>query len=474
MVQLEIFISVLLQWALTMKKYDVIVIGSGGGTKISTPAAILGYKAAIIEEGMLGGTCLNRGCIPSKMLIHPANIITLSREAKKLGVDVKNITSNFAKIVRRVSKTVDDESRSIGASYKNARNLDYYHGHAKFVSNKAIEVNGKNITAKKIFIATGARSSIPPIAGLGGTPYMTSTEALRNTKLPKNLIVIGGGYIACELGHAYAAYGSRVQFVVRKERFLMREDEDVSEAFTKAFRKLHKAHIGWTPTKVQYSSKKFTVILKNKNRTKKINGDGLLMATGIIPNSDNLGLQNTKIKVRNGFIKISKYMETNVPGVYAIGDVAGNYMFRHSVNFEGEFLFRTLFVEKRKKPIKYPPMPYAVFTHPEIAGVGPSEEEIMAKGIEYIVGNNPYKSSAQGMARMSEDQFVKLIFNKKTGRLISARIIGEEAATMIHQLIYAMTYNGTVDDLLNIIYIHPALPEIVRNAARKAKAQFDS
>ena len=458
-----------------MKKYEVIVIGAGGGTKISTPASIMGKKAAIIEEWKLGGTCLNRGCIPSKMLIHPANVIVAAREAKKLGVDVNHIKPHFSKIVRRISKTVDADSASIGKSYKHANNLDYYHDHAKFISNKVIEVNGKKITAKKIVIAAGARPSIPPIPGLSGTPYMTSTEALRNTKLPKKLIVIGGGYIACELGHAYAAYGSQVNFIVRKERFLMREDKEVSATFTKVFKKFHTAHIGWTPMEVKYKNKKFTLTLRNNSgKTKKITGDALLMATGVKPNSDKLGLENTKVKVnKRGFIKVNKFMETSVKGVYAIGDVVGKYMFRHSVNFEGEYLFNQLF-RKTKKPIKYPPMPYAVFTHPEIGAVGPTEEELKAKGIKYIVGNNPYKASAQGMARLSGLDFAKLIFDKKTKKLISVRIIGEEAATMVHQLIYAMTFGATVDDLLNMIYIHPTMPEIVRNATRKAKAQLSS
>jgi len=308
-----------------MKKYNLIVIGSGGGTKISTPASILGKKAAIIEEDKLGGTCLNRGCIPSKMLIHPANIIVAAREAKKLGIDAK-VSSRFAQVVKRISKVVDGESDSIGKSYKGANKLDYYHDHAEFISNKVLKVAGKKITADKIVIAAGARPSVPPIEGLEGTPYMTSTEALRNTKLPKKLIVIGGGYIACELGHAYAAFGSEVHFIVRKKRFLMKEDNEISETFTKVFKKAHTVHIGFSPIKVEYKNKIFTVTLKHNNgKIKKLKADALLAATGVKPNSDKLGLENTKIKVnKHGFIRVNKFMETNVKGIYAIGDIVGN------------------------------------------------------------------------------------------------------------------------------------------------------
>jgi dihydrolipoamide dehydrogenase len=458
-----------------MKKYDVIVIGSGGGSKISTPANRLGYKVALIEKWKLGGTCLNRGCIPSKMLIHPANVAISIKESKKFDINLKGkVSVNFSKLIKRISDTVDEESAAIVRGHKQNKTLDFYPHEAKFISDKALLVNNKKITAKKIFIAAGARSNIPPIEGLKDVPYMTSTEALRNRKLPKKLIVIGGGYIACELGHAYSALGSDVHFIVRKGRFLMREDKQVSETFSKVFKKSHTVHIGYTPTKVSYKNKQFIVVMKRKNgKIKKIKGDGLLVATGVKPNSDNLGLENTKIKTnKRGFIKVNKYMETPVKGVYALGDIIGKYMFRHSVNFEGEFLLKTLFVEKKRKPIKYPPMPYAVFTHPEIGAVGPTEEQLKEKNVKYVVGFNPYKASAQGMARLSENDFAKLIFDKKTKKLISARIIGEEAATMIHQLIYAMTLGATVDNLLEMIYIHPALPEIVRNAARKAKAEF--
>ena len=269
-----------------MKKYDAIVIGSGGGTKIATPAFNLGYKVAIIEEWKLGGTCLNRGCIPSKMLIHPANVALAIKEAKKFDIHVKGkISVDTNRLVKRVSDTVDAESAGIGKSYKSIKNFDYYHHHAHFVSNKVLEVNGKKITADKIFIANGARPQIPDIEGLDKVPYMTSTEALRNRKLPKKLLVIGGGYIACELGHAYSAFGSEVHFIVRKERFLMREDKQVSEEFTKVFKKYHTAHIGFAPVKVSYKNKKIIVTVKNKkNKTKNIVGDALLMATGVVPN----------------------------------------------------------------------------------------------------------------------------------------------------------------------------------------------
>ncbi|HIJ11177.1 TPA: dihydrolipoyl dehydrogenase [Candidatus Woesearchaeota archaeon] len=466
---------------MVVKKYDVLVIGSGGGSKLSTPAGFIGLKAAIIEKGKFGGTCLNRGCIPSKMLIHPANVAHSIREAGKYDISTGVKSVNFEKILRRINRETDGDSRGITKWYDQNNNPTYYKGHARFVSDKVVEVNGTKMTAKRIFIATGARPNIPPIEGLKGTPYMTSTEALRARKLPKKLLVIGGGYIACELGHAYGALGADVHLIVRGETLLRKEDSEIQKEFVRKFSKDYNVHFLQKTMKVAYDKKKkkFTLSLEHKKSGKKktITGDALLVATGVKPNTDDLGLDTTKIKTgKRGFVKVNRYMETSVKGVYALGDCVGNYMFRHSVNFEGDFLFKSLYLDKKRKKIKYPPMPHAVFSNPEVAGVGMTEDELIAKGKikgkDYVIGLNTYKSSAMGMARIPDHGFVKLIFNKKNRKLIGAHIIGEEASDMIHQAIYAMTYGATVEKLLQMIYIHPALPEIFRNACRKALDEF--
>ena len=208
-------------------------------------------------------------------------------------------------------------------------------------------------------------------------------------------------------------------------------------------------------------------------KTRTVKGDNLLVATGVKPNNDLLGLENTKIKTNKfGYMEVDKYMETAVKGVYGIGDCVGNYLFRHSVNFETEYLI-DIWLEKGKKvPIKYPPMPHAIFTNPQVAGVGLTEQELINKKIPYVVGKNNYINSAMGQALLSEYGFVKLLFHKKTKKLLGAHIIGPESSNMIHMLIVFITMGAKVDDLLKIIYVHPALPEIVRNAARKAQAQL--
>ncbi len=457
-----------------MKEYDVIVIGSGGGGKITSPAARMGLKVACVEKAALGGTCLNRGCIPSKMLIHPADVAAQIKSAYRHGIDVDtNISVRFDELVGHISGAVDKDSSSIVAGYQRNPNIDLYPIKGEFVSNKVLLVGDEEITADKIFMAVGARPHIPNIEGLAGTPYMTSTEALRNTKLPKKMIVIGAGYIAVELGHAYGALGTDVHFLVRS-RFLKGEDIQIADEFTRVFSERYNVHRSAIPTKVEHNSREFTVTYRNQDgQEDRITADSLLVATGITPNTDTLALENTDIEVKeNGLIKVNDYFQTAVDGVYAFGDCVGNYFFRHSVNFEGEYLFNHLFLKIIDTPVKYPHIPHAVFSYPQIAGVGKTEEALQVEGIDYVVGLNLYKNSAMGMALRSDHGFCKILIDRSSKKILGAHIVGEEASNMIHMLIAFMAKDGTLDDLLNMIYIHPALPEIVRNAARKAATEL--
>ncbi len=458
-----------------MKKFDVIAVGSGGAAKISSPAAAVGLKVAVIEKDKLGGTCLNRGCIPSKMLIHPADVAMHIKEAHRF--DILNNSAfrvNFANLIARICATVDADSAKIEHSYNNHPNITLYVGEAKFVQDKVMEINGETITADKIFLAVGTRPQIPDIPGLAGTPFMTSTEALRNTHLPKSMIILGGGYIACELGHAYGALGTQTH-VLARSRLLRAEDEEVAAEFTRVFEQHHDVRLGSVPSRVEYRDGTFTVHFTQNGTLCQLSAEALLVAAGITSNADTLALQNTAIeRLEPGhFIKTDPYLQTSVEGVYALGDCIGNYFFRHSVNFEGEYLFDYLWGGKARHPIGYPPIPHAVFTHPQIAGVGRTEAQLKADGIDYVVGLNWYKNSAMGMALLSDHGFCKILIDRATKRILGGHIVGPEASDMIHLIIAFMNKHGTLDDLLNMVYIHPALPEIVRNAARKAKTALD-
>eukprot|EP00931_Biecheleriopsis_adriatica_P018170 TRINITY_DN12806_c1_g2_i1.p1 TRINITY_DN12806_c1_g2~~TRINITY_DN12806_c1_g2_i1.p1 ORF type:complete len:587 (-),score=129.98 TRINITY_DN12806_c1_g2_i1:18-1778(-) len=518
--------------------YDIITIGSGGGAKVSTPAANLGFKVAMIEHGFdafgehlvgLGGTCLTRGCIPSKMLIHPADVVTELAEAERFGIKAEYHGIDFEKLVQRVCDAVDGDSKSILPGYQEKNPFPdrkhLYTGTAKFVGPKTVQVTGsklgqpdKTISADYIFLAAGAVPQVPPIPGLKGTPFLTSTEALRLKQMPKKLIVIGAGYIATELGHMYGALGTEVHMMARSE-LLRTMDVDARKEFSRVFSERYNLHTGVTFKEVQHDGKSFSLrysCAANGPGDLIMEADQLLVCTGVDPVGPQLDLQNTGVELKEkGFVQVDGCLRTKASGIWSYGDLAGNYLFRHCANFEGEYLMEhvvyplalakgllspeqtallpTEVVEKFSPEkaksfatpealadaLSYPPldydqgMPWAVFSNPQVAGIGFSEDELIAKGMvegkDYIKGINNYASSAMGDARLSDHGFVKILVEVKTRKILGCVVVGYEASTMVHQVIPVMRERGRLEDCLYMIYIHPALPEIFRNACRKAR-----
>jgi dihydrolipoamide dehydrogenase len=451
-----------------LKTYDLIVIGTGGGTKLVRPAAALGLKVAVVEKGRLGGTCLNHGCIPSKMLIHSADVMRTIEESNRFELDSGDtVYVDFEGLVSRVNETIDAESQSIEPLYKKDKNITLYKGAARFVGEKIVQVGRTRLTASKIFIAVGARPHIPSIPGLDQTPYMTYYEALRTRKLPRRLIVLGGGYIATELGYFFGMMGSEVDFIVRSQ-LLRLEDKTIRKEFDRVFSERFNVHKGVVPRQITHKRGQFCVELEEE----KLKADALLLATGITPQTDQLDLDKTGVEVdKKGFIRVNDRLETTAPGIYSFGDCIGRHFFRHSANFEGEYLFNTLYGKKRRYPLEMPHVPHAVFSYPQVGSVGKREDDL--KPGTYFVGEASYSKSAMGMALRSEEGIVKLIFERRTEKLIGAHIVGEDAATLIHMAIAYMQMHAKLCDLLSTIYIHPALAELIRNAARAAAAVRD-
>ena len=402
------------------------------------------------------------------MLIHAAEVMTEINNAKHH--DIHNIgqpTIDFKKLVDWVNDTVDAESDSIPPVYEKHPNIDYYSDTATFRDKHTLQVGDVEISAKKFFLPVGARPNIPSISGLNKTPYLTSKEALRLTKQPKSMIIIGGGYIATELGFFFSALGTQVTFVLRST-FLREMDTEISDLFNQTFSKQVNVVYG-VPKSIKYQQE-FELLMDDGTR---IASDTCLVCTGITPNSDLLNLDKAGVETdERGFIMVNEFLQTSQPHIWAFGDVIGKYAFRHSANFEGEYVFNHVF-KNHKEAIDYPPVPYAVFTQPQVAGVGYSEDDLKKAGIDYVVGTNNYSSSAMGMALRSEIGKVKLLFDKQSQELIGAHIIGREASSMIHMLIAYMNKNAVLDDLVKTIYIHPALAENIRNAARNAKSEFE-
>lgn len=471
--------------------FDIITIGSGGGAKISTPANKLGFKVAMLEHGFdvrlpgeahrdgLGGTCLNRGCIPSKMLIHPADVVTEIKEAARF-----NITASFGgvdmeKLVTRVSAAVDGDSDSIKPGYDNNPNKRWFSESATFIGPKTLQVGNRVLTADRIFLAGGAEPLIPDIPGLASSPYLTSTEALRLTKQPKSMIVIGAGYIAVELGHYFGALGTEVHMMARS-KLLRVCDEEVRAEFDRVFSERYHVHSGIGFKKVEHDvATGFTMTYSDSGGVERtMVAEQLLVVTGVKPATERLQLEKTGVELRSGgFVKVDDCLRTTCEGIWSFGDMAGNYLFRHCANFEADYLMEQVLYPLKETgvtPTQYPPvdytgMPYAVFSNPQVAGVGLTEEECQQQGIRYVKGVNLYAKSAMGDARLSDHGFAKLLIEVGTRRILGCHIVGYESSTMIHQVVPLMRLNGKLDDLLYCIYIHPALNEILRNAARKAR-----
>lgn len=444
-----------------MKRFDAIVVGAGSGAKLASALVKRGMRVLLIEEDVLGGTCLNRGCIPSKMLIHTAELARDIRRASLFDLEVKEARCHFQKLVRRVNREVGSIAKNMAEGIEKNPRMQWVKGHAKFVDSKTLKVGRDLYRADRIYLATGAKPFIPPIPGLKGSPYLTSTEALRLETLPKRLSIIGSGYIAAELGFYFASLGSKVT-VFTKGSFLRKEDPDIQKEFVRVFQ----SYVGLVDDpidSVSYGKNGFVIRSK-----KRVLADQLLIASGTRGNRNDLGLEKTKVQIdEKGFIQVDPFLKTKEKGIWAFGDAIGPPFFRHKANFDAEYL-----LSFKKGRIRYPPIPYAIYSHPEIAGVGKSEEELKRGKVEYVSGVYKYKDTGRGMAILPEAGFVKLLFDRKTKKLLGARLIGVEAANLCHVLIALLQKKGRLQDLMDMIYIHPSLAEVIGSAALDAEKKF--
>ena len=450
-----------------MKSFDLIVIGAGSGLNVAVEAASRGLKTAIIEEGPLGGTCLNRGCIPSKMVIHSADVAEEIKRASLFGLKASLSGIDFKKVTSRANSTVDADAKSIEESLRQGKNPVLFKSRATFIAPYTLQVGTEKIIGKKIVIAAGARPSLPPITGLDTVPYMTSTQALRQTTLPKSMIIVGGGYIGAEMGHFYAALGCRVTVIQRGSLLVPREDKDVAELFTKLWKQKYGIVCNCDVTKIEKKGKNIVVHTKHDGQEKKFVAEKLLIATGVKPNSDTLNLSKTGIKTNErGFIIVNKFMETTAKNIWALGDIAGIYLFKHSANLEAEYVLHNLF--GKKEAVDYYPIPHAIFTSPQIAGVGMTEQEAREKNKNYVIGRYEYKNTGMGAAMEEKDGFVKFIVDRKSKEILGCHIIGPDASTLIHEVVVAMKADRkkALDILRSAVHVHPALSEVVQRAAR--------
>ncbi len=441
-----------------MKKYDLIVIGGGSGLNVATPASSR-IKVAVVEQGPLGGTCLNRGCIPTKILVHVADVIKTLKSADKFGISSGPFTIDFLKVMES-SWVVDEEARQIESALRNNPNIDLYKGTAEFIDDHTIFVNGKEIWGEKIVIAAGTRPSVPRIKGLDNVPYMTSKEILKINHLPRDLLVVGGGYIATELAYFFNEVGSNVTVLQRNVRLLPREDIDISKFFTEEFSKHCNVKLRFETSEVEKKGDKIIIYSKNGDS---VEGTDILIATGRTPNSDILKVEKAGIKTNSkGYIEANEYLQTNKEHIWVLGDIAGRYLFKHTANAEAEVVLRNIFGMKNK--MDYTAIPHAVFSNPQIAGVGYTEQEL--EGKEYLTSKYYYSKTGMGLA-LKEEGFVKFITDYDKN-ILGCHIVGPHASQLIHEVLVSLRAgSGNIKDITNTMHIHPALNEVVERAAKQ-------
>jgi mycothione reductase len=455
-----------------MKDYDVILIGTGSG--MNTVGAAMeqnpNLKVAVIDKDEPGGICLTRGCIPSKILLYPAELVRTIQSASQFGMEVDIKKVDFEKVMERMHSLVDRDIEEIRHSLITASNVDYYPVTAEFVAPYTLKAGTETLHSKKILLCTGSRPLIPPVKGLEKAGYLTSDTVLKLKKLPRSLGIIGGGYIAAEYGHFFSAMGSKVTIIGRNPRLLPDEEPDVSELSANELSKYMTVLTNTAVTEVGSSfsgRKSITGANRSTGERVTVEVDEILVAVGRSSNAGLLHPENAGIRTdSDGWITTNEYFETSQPGIWAFGDAVGRHLFKHVANFESQVVYYNAFLQKRV-PMDYHAIPHAVFTYPEIAAVGMGEKEAVERfGKENVLlGLSKYEETAKGVAMGIQGCFVKVIAHRDNERILGAHIIGPQASVLIQELIDLMyTSEGNAAPIRRGMHIHPALSEVMERA----------
>jgi len=457
-----------------MKEYDLISVGTGSAMNI-VEAMIQGNprtKVAVIDKDEPGGICLTRGCIPSKMLLYPAELVRTIGGAEKFGIDVDIRKINFQSVMERMRTIIYKDINMIRQGLSHSENIDYYPAVAEFVGPYTLKVGDETITSKMIFLCTGSKPIIPPIKGLEKIGYLTSDTVLQMSRLPESIAIVGGGYIAAEYGHFFSAMGSKVTIIGRNPQFVKQEEPEVSALAKRELEKHMTILTNHEVREVEKTSigKKRLVAVNRENGEKTvITADEILVATGRGPNTDVLHPERGGIETDGrGWIIVDEYLETSQPNVWAFGDANGRHLFKHVANYESIVVYYNAVLKKKVK-VDYHAIPHAVFSYPEIGSVGLGEKEAVERygKDNVLIGMYRYENTAKGEAMGVKDYFVKVIVEKGTVKLLGAHIIGPYASILIQEIINLMyTPEQSAEPITYGMHIHPALNEVVERAFR--------
>ncbi|MFB6206428.1 MAG: NAD(P)/FAD-dependent oxidoreductase [Haloglomus sp.] len=457
-----------------MREHDIIVLGGGTGNIVASAAADEGHDVALVERGRLGGTCLNRGCNPSKKLIHRADVVETVRKANSLGVDASVDDVAFADIVDDVTNKITGAAKAKAERARENDTITFYQAEGRFTGERIIEVNtgtsGETLTADRIVLAGGSRPLVPDsIDGTDEVEYLTNAEALRLDERPDRLVIVGGGYIAVEMAHFFGSMGAEVAIVGRSDVLVDREDQDVSNRLTSAYADKHELELGYEATALAEDGDGVVVTARSTDGDElEVRGDEVLLATGRRPNTDSWNVEAAGIETNeSGFVQTNDYLETSVEGIWAIGDIADNYMFKHSGDKEAEYVVENA-IRGNRQAVEYPGMAHAIFGSPQVAGLGLTESEVENGEYEYDIGTFEYDDTALGTAMEADAGFAKVIVGAE-GDVLGFHIVGPHASMLIHEVSTAVAAGADAETIAETIHIHPALSEVVQGAFRQVR-----
>jgi len=441
--------------------YDVIVVGGGpGGYTAAIRLSELGKKVALIEEDSLGGTCLNRGCIPTKVYAHAAELVTRIKEAKDFGITAE-YTLDIAKLRQKKERVVKRLVGGVGY-LMNLHHIDVINGKGTFIDKNTVEVNGAKYTAENFIIATGSKVFLPPIEGIDLEGVMTSDKALELEKIPEKIVIIGAGIIGLEFANIYASLGSKVIMIEMLPQLLPMLDRDVVGVMEKALRKQKiELHLN---SKVEKIERGLRVIYTENGNQESVECDAVLVAVGRVPNVNGVDALNLEMNGRG--IKVDSHMRTSIENIYAIGDVTASIQLAHVASYQGIVAAHNIAGEEKEADLTA--VPNCLYTNPEVAWVGLNESQAREKYGEVKIGTFPYTALGRAMTMGESDGFVKIIAEGRYGRVVGMEIIGAGATEIIHEGVLAIKEEFTLEELADSIHAHPTLSESIKEAAEDA------
>jgi len=441
--------------------FDAIIIGTGqAGVPLSYALADYGWTVAIIEKGNLGGTCINTGCTPTKTMVHRAQVAHYARNAARWGVVAHDVSADLAKIVAQKNQLVQSRRDRQQKGFDGRSNPRLYRGVAQFAGPKQVRVGDELLEGERIFIDAGGRALIPPIPGLDAVGYLTNETIMELTEVPEHLLVLGGGYIGLEFGQMFSRFGSHVTVIQRNSQICPREDPEVAAELQSALeaegiRFLLNAHT----TRVEKNDGAITLSIEQPGSTSTVTGSQLLVATGRRPNTDGLALDKAGVATnKDGSVKVNSKLETNVPGIWALGDVKGGPAFTHISYNDFQIVYANL-IDGKNLTIDKRIVPYCVFTDPQLGGAGMTEKEARAKGYKLKIGRVPMSIVARAYERDETAGLMKIIVDASNDRILGATILSGDGGETVHVLYTLMLADVPYTLLKGGVYIHPTWAE---------------